>query len=367
MVLTFWGCSKRTAFFIGNETSRPKVIRTGLEAVNYLLLVGATILAAYSFMLLHQIFHDFTITVAMIMAFIVMFVTAIAVVYKLWQILNSQEEHFTLKVQGTWTKVSRGSWVKLKDQEVTQAMLTSDHYIHSRKRGGRSVIGQGVIAASMLAAGDSGVSLHALRYATSVVQNPGGPQVFASQDETKLWLSQSSVADQESATCCDTDDSGCFLCCRNCNFKYKSFSTQANMAFISLLQFSTIAYALSGKVYVGYGSEDSNYDPTLLLIVSGTEVLVLIISAFISFLITTDLKCCFCCCINISRQCRHGGTYINLLNEIVISAFTQNDIAVKDPPAITSADNAVSLHPKYVKDYLRIKCGSEEEDSPGAT
>ena len=154
------------------------------------------------------------------MAFIVMFVTAIAVGYKMWQICNSQEEHFTLKVQGTWTKVSRGSWVMLNDQEVTQAMLTSDYYIHDRKRGGRFMISQGVSAAS-------GVSLHALRYATSVVQNPGGPRVFASQDETNLWLSQSSVADQESAACCDTDESGCFLCCRNCNFKYKSFSTQA--------------------------------------------------------------------------------------------------------------------------------------------
>ena len=151
----------------------------------------------------------------------------VAVVYKLWQIFNSQEEHFSLKVQGTWTKVSKGSWVKLKDQEVTQAMLTSDLYIHSRKRGWLSMISQGASAASMLAAGDSGVNLHALRYATSVVQNPGGPQVFASQDETKLWLSQSSIADQESAACCDTDDSGCFLCCRNCNFKYKSSSTQA--------------------------------------------------------------------------------------------------------------------------------------------
>ena len=175
MVLTFWGCSKCTAFFIG-DASQPRVIKRGLAAVNYFLLVGTTILAAYSFMLLHQIFHDFTITVAMIMAFIVMFVTAIAMVYKLWQICNSQEEHFTLKVQGTWTKVSKGSWVKLKDQEVTQAMLTSDHYIHSRKRGGRSIIGQGVIAASMLAAGDSGVNLQALRYVTSVVRNPGGPQ-----------------------------------------------------------------------------------------------------------------------------------------------------------------------------------------------
>ena len=210
MVLTFWGCSKSTAFFIGDETSQPKGIRTGLEAVNYLLLVMATILAAYSFMLLFQIFHDFTITVALTMAFIVMFVTAVAVVYKLWQICNSKEEHFTLKVQGTWTKVSRGSWVKLRDQDITQAMLTSDYYIHDRNRFGRY-----------------GVMLHSLRYITSVVQNPGGPQVFASQDETKLWLSQSSIADQESAACCDTDDSGGFLCCRNCNFKYKSFSTQA--------------------------------------------------------------------------------------------------------------------------------------------
>ena len=83
MVLTFWGCSKCTAFCIGDETSQPRVITTGLEAVNYLFLVGATILAAYSFMLLHQII-GFTITVAMIMAFIVMFVTAVAVVYKLW-------------------------------------------------------------------------------------------------------------------------------------------------------------------------------------------------------------------------------------------------------------------------------------------
>ena len=78
MVLTFWGCSKSTAFFIGDETSQPKGIRTGLEAVNYLFLVGATILAAYSFMLLYQI-NGFTITVAMIMAFIVMFVTAFAI------------------------------------------------------------------------------------------------------------------------------------------------------------------------------------------------------------------------------------------------------------------------------------------------
>ena len=157
MVLTFWGCSKSTAFFIGDETSQPKGIRAGLEAVNYLLLVGATILAAYSFMLLFQIFHDFTITVALTMGFIVMFVTAVAVVYKLWQICNSKEEHFTLKVQGTWTKVSRGSWVKLRDQDITQAMLTSDYYIHDRNRFGRY-----------------GVMLHSLRYITSVVQNPGG-------------------------------------------------------------------------------------------------------------------------------------------------------------------------------------------------
>ena len=179
MVLTFLGCAKRTAFFIGDHTSQPRVTRTGLETVNYLLLVGATILAGYSFMLLHQIFNQiigFTKIVAIIMAFIVMFVTAVAVLYKLWQIFNSQEEHFTLKVQGTWTKVSRGSWVKLKDQEVTQAMLTSDYYIHSRKRGGGSMIGQGVSAARMLAAGDSGVNLQALRYVTSVVRNPGGPQ-----------------------------------------------------------------------------------------------------------------------------------------------------------------------------------------------
>ena len=134
------------------------------------------------------------------------------------------------------------------------------------------------------------------------------------------------------------------------------------MAFVSLLQFCTTAYALSGEVYVGYGSEDPNYDPTLLLIVSGAEVLVLIISAFISFIISTDLKCCFCCCINVDRQCRHGGTYINLLNEIVISDFTRNNSPIKDPPAVTAADNAVSGHPKYVKDYMRIKCGSEEEE-----
>ena len=101
------------------------------------------------------------------------------------------------------------------------------------------------------------------------------------------------------------------------------------MAFVSLLQFCTTAYALSGKVYVDYGSEDPNIDATLLLIVSGAEVLVLIISAFISFIISTDLKCCFCCCINVDRQCRHGGTYINLLNEIVISDFTQNNSAIK--------------------------------------
>ena len=84
MVLTFWGCSKSTAFFIGDETSQPKGIRTGLEAVNYLLLVGATILAAYSFMLLYQIFHDFTITVALIMAFIVMFVIAVHSMFLEW-------------------------------------------------------------------------------------------------------------------------------------------------------------------------------------------------------------------------------------------------------------------------------------------
>ena len=83
MVLTFWGCSKRTAFFIGDETSQPKVIRRVLEAVNYFLLVGATILAAYSFMLLYQII-GFTIVVAMIMAFIVMFVTAVHSIFLEW-------------------------------------------------------------------------------------------------------------------------------------------------------------------------------------------------------------------------------------------------------------------------------------------
>ena len=83
-MLTFLGCSKCTAFFIGDDNSLPRVINRGLEAVNYLLLVGATILAAYSFILLHQIFHDFTITIAMIMAFIVMFVIAVHSMFLEW-------------------------------------------------------------------------------------------------------------------------------------------------------------------------------------------------------------------------------------------------------------------------------------------
>ena len=46
----------------------------------------------------------------------------------------------------------------------------------------------------------------------------------------------------------------------------------------------------------------------------------------------------------------------------MISASTRNNSPIKDPPAVTAADNAVSGHPKYVKDYMRIKSGSEEEE-----
>ena len=103
MVLTFLGCSKCTAFFIGDDTSLPRVINRGLEAVNYLLLVGATILAAYSFILLHQIFHDFTITIAMIMAFIVMFVIAVHSMFlEWWNTTKKSFHHLTKFFMSTW-------------------------------------------------------------------------------------------------------------------------------------------------------------------------------------------------------------------------------------------------------------------------
>ena len=165
-----------------------------------------------------------------------------------------------------------------------------------------------------------------------------------------------SIADEESCVCCNTDESGCFLCCRDCHCNFKCLSHQVNLLFIGFLQFCFTAYGFSN----GYNDWDKDFD--LLLIIAGSEVILLILATFVSYFNSTDFKCCLCC-FRIDRYYRHGGTYIHLLSHMVTKDFHKDPgFAQHQPPEVTSDDNVGRGHPKHTREYLRFKVGSDLEE-----
>ena len=265
--------------------------------------------------------------VSIMLGYIVIALEGIAFLYNLKLFVQNSSQTLKLKVEGSKSKVSQFKWRRVENP--TYETHSNDNYIHVRTRN-RTIVLEPY-------------------YETHIVSNKEGVMVYAEAESAAKLFEKPSVADRESCACCDTDDSGCFICLSNCNFSYKAFSVQLHVFIFSSCQL------ISSFFPPEWHKENNLLAPTCILAV---QVITALLSTISTFLNTENTKFCFCLC-NVDLHYHKNGAYTRALSRHVKEAYDRraNSIDLSE-----DTSNAIPIvHPKYNRIHLVISGASTQE------
>eukprot|EP00092_Neocalanus_flemingeri_P012382 GFUD01013350.1.p1 GENE.GFUD01013350.1~~GFUD01013350.1.p1 ORF type:complete len:379 (-),score=62.44 GFUD01013350.1:152-1288(-) len=328
MGYTFLGLNKSALTFVGDGPIHPsgktrKIIFL-VNTILYLIVgsVGVCFLHTNNIGLGESV-GGF---VAVMLGCLVTGLELIAFLYNIKQFVQNVSGNFRLKVQGTKSKISQFKWRKVVNPTMANE---NDNFIHVHTRYSRYVLEP--------------------YYATSIINNKDGVMVFAEDTKVAKLFEKPSVADGESCTYCDTDESGCFLFFSDCNFAYKAFSVQLNVFMFCSCQL--VSYFFPPE----WHSEEDLLVPTCILTL---QVILSLLSTILTFLNTENAKFCFFFC-NFDLHYRHRGSYTKALSHHVREAYTSQST---DTHLTEDTSNTIPIvQPKYNRVHMVVSGVNTQE------